>query len=405
MKYIDLFAGAGGLSEGFIREGFEPVAHIEKNSSACLTIQTRIAFHHLKDNGRLDLYEQYLKREISRETLYENVPDELLNTVINNEIAKGSLPEIFNNIDEQFDGDIDVIVGGPPCQAYSIASAHIAEKNETLIYLYELYGEFLKKYKPKLFVFENVPGLYSADDRKYYEGLKKCFNDVGYELEDKKLNSKKFNVPQKRKRVIIVGWRNDLNMSYPDFEEIEIDTTINDLFQDLPSLRTAETIDPAGYTGKASSYVDAHIRNGFDIFTHHIARYHNDEDLKIYKMAIELWNQESARLKNSEIPEDMRTQKNTSSFLDRFKVVDGKGLSHTMIAHIAKDGHYYIHPDLNQLRSLSVREAARIQSFPDDYFFEGSRTSSFRQIGNAVPPMLAQSIAKGINNELKKYVR
>jgi DNA (cytosine-5)-methyltransferase 1 len=112
-------------------------------------------------------------------------------------------------------------------------------------------------------------------------------------------------------------------------------------------------------------------------------------------MAIERW-EEGVRLKNSDIPEEMRTQQNTSSFLDRFKVVDGEGFSHTMIAHIAKDGHYYIHPDKEQLRSISVREAARIQSFPDDYFFEGPRTSVFTQIGNAVPPIFAQSLARKI---------
>lgn len=397
MKYIDLFAGAGGLSEGFIRENFEPVAHIEKDQFACQTIKTRLGYHYLSDKGKLEKYEKYLKGDISQEEFYDLVPDEILDTVINKEITQDSLDDIFQKIDEKLDGDgIDVIVGGPPCQAYSIASAHIEEKNQSMVYLYELYGEFLKRYEPDIFVFENVPGIYSADEGKYYKGLKECFDEAGYHLDDKKLDSSKFNVPQKRERVIIVGWPKGSDLKYPDFKEVIVDTTINELFRDLPILDPGETKDPAEYRCKASSYVNAYIRNGINTFTHHIARPHNDRDLSIYKMAIELWNKERIRLKNSEIPEDMRTQENITSFLDRFKVVDGEGLSHTMIAHIAKDGHYYIHPDLNQLRSLSVREAARIQSFPDDYFFEGSRTSSFRQIGNAVPPILSQQIAKSI---------
>lgn len=396
MKYIDLFAGAGGLSEGFIREGFEPVAHIEKGQHACQTIKTRLVYHYLNENDRLDEYKKYLLGDTPKEDFYDLIPEEILDTVINEEISEESLEDLFATIDEKLDGDeLDLIVGGPPCQAYSSASAHIEEKNEDLIYLYELYGEFLKRYKPKMFVFENVPGLYTADDSKYYEGLKQCFDKVGYDLDDDKLDSSNFNVPQKRKRVIIVGWPKELDLGYPDFEGVEVDTTINKLFEDLPTLKPGESIKVGKYKKEASDYVNNHIRNGIDLFTHHIARPHNERDLNIYKMAIEAWNEE-IRLKNSDIPKEMRTQKNTSSFLDRFKVVDGEGLSHTMIAHIAKDGHYYIHPDINQLRSISVREAARIQSFPDDYFFEGPRTSAFTQIGNAVPPLLAQLIARKI---------
>ncbi|WP_441001344.1 DNA cytosine methyltransferase [Fodinibius sp. SL11] len=401
MGYIDLFAGAGGLSEGFKREGFEPIAHIEKDHYACQTIKTRLAYHYLNENDRLDEYKEYLLGNTSQKDFYDLIPDQILDTVINEEISEESLENLFESVDEQLDGEeLDLIVGGPPCQAYSLASAHIEDKNEDLIYLYELYGEFLRRYEPRMFVFENVPGLYTADDGKYFEGLKECFEDAGYQLDDEKLDSSNFNVPQKRKRVIIVGWHEELDLGYPDFEEVRVDTTINKLFKDLPSLKPGESINVGKYSKDASDYVNKHIRNGIDLFTHHIARPHNDRDLNIYEMAIEAWTENEVRLKNSDIPEEMRTQKNTSSFLDRFKVVDGDGLSHTMIAHIAKDGHYYIHPDINQLRSLSVREAARIQSFPDDYYFEGPRTSVFTQIGNAVPPLLAQSIAKGINKEL-----
>lgn len=400
MNYIDLFAGAGGLSEGFYREGFKGIAHVEKDNYACLTLKTRIAYHYLKEKDRLDLYVRFLKKEFTREQFHRFIPKTLLDSVINTEISEESLNDIFAEIDNSLQGTLDLIIGGPPCQAYSKASAHIKEKNKDLIYLYELYGEFLKRYKPKMFIFENVPGIYAADEGKYYEGLKECFKKAGYELDDKKLNASEFNVPQKRERVIIIGWREDLDLAYPEFRFKIPDITIGELFADLPSLKPGKSLAPGNhYTKNGSEYVNSYIRNGIDILTHHIARPHNERDLNIYRMAIESW-EEGVRLKNSDIPKEMRTQKNISSFLDRFKVVDGKDFSHTMIAHIAKDGHYYIHPDKSQLRSISVREAARIQSFPDDYFFEGPRTSAFTQIGNAVPPILAQEIAKKIKELL-----
>src|SRR5690606_9759598 len=144
------------------------------------------------------------------------------------------------------------------------------------------------------------------------------------------------------------------------------------------------------------------LSNGVDFYTQHISRPHNSNDLKIYKIAIQKWEDENKRLKYTDITEKLRTQKNTDSFLDRFKVVDGKGISHTVVAHISKDGHYYIHPSINQCRSISVREAARIQSFPDNFFFEGSRTAAFSQIGNAVPPLLSLAIANGIKKQFQK---
>ena len=110
------------------------------------------------------------------------------------------------------------------------------------------------------------------------------------------------------------------------------------------------------------------------------------------------------RLNYAKLPERLIRHKNTSSFTNRFQVVNGDGISHTVVAHIAMDGHYYIHPDIKQNRSITIREAARIQSFPDDYFFEGSRTAVFKQIGNAVPPLMAEKIAKKIKEILKNIV-
>ena len=137
-----------------------------------------------------------------------------------------------------------------------------------------------------------------------------------------------------------------------------------------------------------------------DFVTQHVARPHNDRHLEIYKIAIDKWLNNRERLKYGDLPERLKTHKNQNSFVDRFKVVDIHNYSHTILAHIAKDGHYDIYPSAEQVLSLSVREAARIQSFPDDYFFEGGRSAAFKQIGNAVPPLMALRIAEEIKRSL-----
>ena len=137
-----------------------------------------------------------------------------------------------------------------------------------------------------------------------------------------------------------------------------------------------------------------YIRKSTDVLTWHVARTNLERDREIYKLAIKAWEKNHKRLKYTDIPDSLATHNNKRSFLDRFKVVASDlPATQTMVAHISKDGHYYIHPSLEQARSVSVREAARIQSFPDDFYFEGSRTAAFRQIGNAVPPQLARTIA------------
>jgi DNA (cytosine-5)-methyltransferase 1 len=253
-----------------------------------------------------------------------------------------------------------------------------------------------------MFVFENVPGLLSTEGGKYYKNLKKYFRRIGYEVDDRTIDASDFGVLQRRKRILIIGWQKKYNLRYPKFQVVNNKWTVNDLLSDLPFIKAGETSPVCKYSGEINDYLEEFgIRNGVNFVTQHITRPHNQKDLGIYRMAIELWEKGKHRLLNSEIPEVKRTQRNTRSFLDRFKVVARDRLSHTVLAHIAKDGHHYIHPDKKQLRSLSVREAARIQSFPDDYFFEGSRTSVFIQIGNAVPPLMAYRVAQSINELLR----
>ncbi len=404
LNYIDLFAGAGGLSEGFIREGFKPIAHVEMNKDACDTIKTRTAYHWLKENNKISIYTDYLKSEIkNKEELWKNLPEHLINSVINQEISEDTLPEIFKTIDKELNGNkVDLIIGGPPCQAYSIVGR--ARKNmesDARNHLYKHYVKFLEKYKPKMFVFENVPGILSAKNGEYLSKIFKAVRNAGYELaipSKNYLNAKDFGVLQDRKRVIIIGWKKELNLKYPEFETTKHNFQIlKDLFSDLMPIKNGQgTLNAVEYTNPTTEYLmQTNIRNGLNFVTQHIARPHNENDLEIYRIAVELW-EEKKRLNYATLPERLIKHKNTTSFTNRFQVVDGDGISNTVVAHIAMDGHYYIHPDKIQNRSISVREAARIQSFPDDYFFEGSRTAAFKQIGNAVPPLMAEKIAEKI---------
>jgi len=404
LNYIDLFAGAGGLSEGFIRAGFNPIAHVEMNKDACDTIKTRTAYHWLKENKKTRIYNDYLKSENkNKEELWCNVPEHLINSVINKEISEKTLPEIFKSIDKELNGKkVDLVIGGPPCQAYSIVGrARKDMESDPRNHLYKHYVKFLEEYQPKMFVFENVPGILSAKNGEYLDKIFKAVKKAGYELAippKNHLNAKNFGVLQDRKRVIIIGWKQELNLSYPKFEEKESEFQIwRDLFSDLKPLQNGEgTLNAVEYIRPTTEYLkQSKIRNGLDFVTQHIVRPNNENDLEIYKIAVALWK-EKKRLNYATLPERLIKHKNTSSFTNRFQVVNGDGISNTVVAHIAMDGHYYIHPDKKQNRSISVREAARIQSFPDDYFFEGSRTAAFKQIGNAVPPLMAEKIAKKI---------
>lgn len=409
-NYIDLFAGAGGLSEGFIQEGFNPIAHVEMNKDACDTLKTRAAYHWLKENNKQELYYNYLEGKIkSKEELWKEVPSNLINTVINKEISKKTLPDIFEIIDNELqDKEVDLIIGGPPCQAYSIVGrARDPKKMEEdpRNHLYKHYVEFLEKYNPKMFVFENVKIILSAKNGEYLEKIFEAVKKAGYNLSippKKHLNSKHFGVLQDRKRVIIIGWKKDFDFSYPCFEENEPQYSIlKDLFSDLKLLKNGQgTQGIVKYRKPITEYLEnSKIRNGYEFVTQHICRPNNENDLEIYRIAVDLWNK-GKRLNYTTLPERLIKHKNLKSFTNRFQVVNGSGISHTVVAHIAMDGHYYIHPDKKQNRSISIREAARIQSFPDNYFFEGSRSAAFKQIGNAVPPLMAKKIAEKIKDML-----
>jgi len=404
LNFIDLFAGAGGLSEGFKRAGFNPIAHIEMDANACKTLKTRVAYHYLKSKKKLDIYNNYITNKISEVEFFNQIPTGLLASVLNVEINDESIKSVFSRIEKLIaDKKVDLIIGGPPCQVYSLVGRSRIGKDKVSAdkryFLYKQYGEFLKRFSPEFFVFENVQGLLSTEGGQLIKDIEKYLEKCGYRIKYKLINAGEYGVLQHRKRVILIGKRGKLDFDYPDFEKETGKWTVKEaLFSDLIKLNPGDEVHVSKYTTKhVNHYLSKfEIRNGVDFVTQHITRPHNERDLKIYGIAIKNWIQEKKRLKYNDLPEQLKTHNNESSFLDRFKVVDPQGLSHTIVAHICKDGHHFIYPDTKQIRSISVREAARIQSFPDDYYFEGGRSSAFRQIGNAVPPILAFKVAEKI---------
>lgn len=418
LTYLDLFAGAGGLSEGFIQAGYVPVAHVEMDKAACNTLKTRAAYHWLKSEDKLSIYDQYLKGEISREEFYSSVPESVLSSVLNYEISEDSLPEIFEHIDSLLSGNhLDLIVGGPPCQAYSLVGRARSESGmigDQRNYLYKLYARFLQRYKPNYFVFENVVGLLSAkeeDGSYHFDNMRTLFRECGYSTEYKVLNASDYGVLQNRRRVILIGKLGDAKDFYPDIPHVNCDNvTVSELLDDLPSLQAGEgTYLPVPTLGYSGSYLynSAIKAYNYEPVTYHVARPHIQQDLTIYRLVVNAWNQDHLRISYPDLPESLRTHHNTTSFLDRFKVVAGdRPCAQTVVAHISRDGHYFIHPDINQNRSLTPREAARLQTFPDNFYFESAkdepgRTAAFRQIGNAVPVRLAYSVAAALRPQVE----
>lgn len=406
LTFIDLFSGAGGLSEGFIQNGFKAIAHVEMDKSACKTLETRLIYHKLKNENNLAEYYEYIKGHSGRKSFVDKFnTQEISKSVINAAIGGSNNKDIFQKIENLIGTKkVDLIVGGPPCQAYSLIGRARDKNNmgnDPRNFLYKEYAKFLKRYEPKVFVFENVMGLITANNGAYFKNMKAYFKRIGYELDYDILNSSEYGVLQKRKRIILIGWQKGTKFRYPQFNKIENKYTVKDILSDLKKLKPGDVENVTSYSKPINEYLEKYeLRNGVDFVTQHITRNHNERDLKIYKIAISKLLKNGERLKYPDLPSELKTHKNEKSFVDRFKVVNPNDHSHTMVAHISKDGHHYIYPSLKQVRSLSVREAARIQSFPDDFYFEGGRTAAFRQIGNAVPPLMGREIAKSIKDLL-----
>ena len=313
---------------------------------------------------------------------------------------------------------IDVIVGGPPCQAYSLAGRIRDEngmKNDYRNYLFESYIKVLTRYRPKAFIFENVPGILSAKpgDRYIIDIIKESFKNVGYvilgDLKEAIINCADYGVPQNRKRVIIFGL--DKNRYGDSCDEIikkfydEIlpkykvlkKSTVRDAIGNLPKLLPLD--HDIKYNGMKTRYAlpEPFVEN-------HVARWQSDRDIDIFKLLCDDIDSGENKYTSTEALKALYTEKTgKKSNVHKYHVLRWDEPSNLIPAHLYKDGLRHIHPDAEQQRTLTVREAARLQSFSDDYHFLGSNMDTYKMIGNAVPPLFAKCCANALFEVLMLY--
>lgn len=404
IKTIDLFAGCGGLTEGFAQTGlYETQACVEWESAQCQNLTKRL----LEKWKVEDAKQRVIRFDIQR-------TDELL---------KGfSDPEYGESVglDALVSGNLDLVIGGPPCQAYSIAGRIRDEngmKNDYRNYLFESYLKVVEHFQPKAFVFENVPGLLSAkpEDTPIVDLIQKQFSDAGYvilsDLRKAVVDVAEFGVAQKRKRVMILGLSRKeygenaealLDKFYqqvlPSYKEGHA-ITLRDAIGDLPGLYPTEEVTMIDGRKTAHSLADSPIKN-------HISRFQNARDIQLFAMLAKDIESGEEKYLSIDARKDLYTQyTGKTSNIHKYNVLRWDEPSTTIPAHLCKDGLRHIHPDSKQARTITVREAARIQSFPDDYEFIGAMTDQFRMIGNAVPPEFARRLALAIDELLFRSER
>ena len=398
LNYIDLFAGCGGLSEGFyLAGGYTGLAHVEWEKPMINTLRNRLMLHGASSDEakqRVCHFDIQNTNELifgtdQINTLYED-NDNLF-------LTKGLAGVVGSS-------KVDLVIGGPPCQAYSIAG-RAQDKNsmrdDYRNYLFESFAKVVDHFKPKLFIFENVPGILSATPGNIpvLDRIHKSFEDIGYIIrppERQKLslfNSNDFNVAQNRKRVIIVGIRRELNIPLESVYEMinetksKVQPVVKDVISDLPKLLPISTDN-----SKIS-----HKQNEGEFIPFHSPRKHNHRDIQIFK---EWVKNGMNQLPTSEKLKFYTQKTSRTSNHNKYRNLEWDKPSPTIVAHLKKDGLMFIHPDEEQARSITVKEAARIQSFPDDFEFIGSQGDQYKMIGNAVPPLMAKNIALALKSFL-----
>jgi len=385
--FIDLFSGCGGFTLGMLRAGFKCLAAVDFDPHAVETLR-----------ANLQEVDCVLQRDLT-------------------EFSPEKLAEIIGDV------CVDVIVGGPPCQGFSAARKRDGAnhgkrlKEDPRRQLYKEFLKFVSFFRPKVFVMENVLGIRTAAGGQYFRRIQAEARSMGYRVHGQEEKAWEFGVPQKRKRQLIVGTCKDIPHYFPsrlDAPPRAIPCTkLGAAICDLPPLCAGCGSDESEYDIDIREYAlkrgGKKTRNYLfnvlevdktDKLYNHVARPHNVRDLGDFKKLKE-GESSAVAMRDHGVKFDFPYDK--SKFKDRYTRQSRFGLCSTIVAHLSKDGLMFIHP--TQLRSLTPREAARIQSFPDWFRFPEARTHSFRMIGNAVPPLISEAVGLAVKKYLEKTMR
>lgn len=404
---IDLFAGCGGLIDGVLQSGhYSPIASVEWIKAPADTLRKR-----LKEKWNVQDADTTVIRFDMQRT------DELLSG-FSNDPEYGSNPGLEKIVGSK---TVDGIIGGPPCQAYSVAGRvsvrQTAEEPDYRNYLFEYYLKVVDRFKPKFFVFENVPGMLSAmpDGTPITDLIRRDIDSKGYEIiNDIKnhavIDISDYGVPQSRKRVILLG----LNKEY--FKAFDIQAILREFYDEiLPSYKVEKkmTVEDAIGDLPACYPLNEAVKLGGRKLSHetpdckvswHTVRFQNERDIDIFKMLAEdIETGKNLYTDTAKLTELYNEKTGANTQVHKYHVLRKDEPSTTILAHLYKDGLRFIHYDSKQARSITVREAARLQSFDDDYEFVGSMGDAFKMIGNAVPPKFSKILGNAVNSILEKY--
>ena len=402
---IDLFAGCGGLMDGFQQEGhFNTLACVEWEKNPCETIANRLATKW----GHKAAKQEVIRFDIQR-------TEELVSGFDDPEYGK------HPGLDALVGGrKVDVIIGGPPCQAYSLAGRIRDEhgmRDDYRNYLFESYVKIVNHFRPSYFIFENVVGMLSAapDGTPIVDKIRAAFDQAGYavinDFKDALYDVADFGIPQHRKRVIILGVRKDQFKEEGTPEEIIKEfynvqmpklrssmRTVSQAIGDLPKLYPLPSVmKVAGKKYSHSPVESSTVKN-------HEPRFHSERDIMVFnKLAEDIKSGRNEYVSTERLKMLYTEITGRHSNIHKFYVLRENEPSNTIPAHLFKDGLRHIHPDPEQARSITVREAARLQSFPDDFEFIGPVMAQYKMVGNAVPVEFAKIIATALYKTMNKF--